>query len=161
VTGRERLLDGAPVLQRSVALRNPYVDSLSELQVRLLAGCAACRRTTPSVRGCCVSSSSRSTVSRPGSRAPASVDHADHVRLLRGAVEPGGTWADVGCRAGAFTLALADLLGPGGRVIAVDRSQGRAGDERGGRGRSLSRASDQTLARDYTGVLALPRWTGS
>jgi phosphoenolpyruvate carboxylase len=37
VTGRERLLDGAPVLQRSVALRNPYVDSLSELQVRLLA----------------------------------------------------------------------------------------------------------------------------
>ena len=36
VTGRERLLDGAPVLQRSVELRNPYVDSLSELQVRLL-----------------------------------------------------------------------------------------------------------------------------
>ena len=37
VTGRERLLDGLPVLQRSIALRNPYVDSLSELQVRLLA----------------------------------------------------------------------------------------------------------------------------
>jgi phosphoenolpyruvate carboxylase len=37
VTGRERLLDGAPVLQRSIELRNPYVDSLSELQVRLLA----------------------------------------------------------------------------------------------------------------------------
>jgi phosphoenolpyruvate carboxylase len=37
VTGREQLLDGAPVLQRSVALRNPYVDSLSEVQVRLLA----------------------------------------------------------------------------------------------------------------------------
>jgi phosphoenolpyruvate carboxylase len=37
VTGRERLLDGAPVLQRSIGLRNPYVDSLSELQVRLLA----------------------------------------------------------------------------------------------------------------------------
>ncbi len=36
VTGRDRLLDGAPVLQRSIALRNPYVDSLSELQVRLL-----------------------------------------------------------------------------------------------------------------------------
>ncbi len=37
ITGRERLLDHAPVLQRSIALRNPYVDSLSELQVRLLA----------------------------------------------------------------------------------------------------------------------------
>ena len=36
-TGRDRLLDGAPVLQRSIALRNPYVDALSELQVRLLA----------------------------------------------------------------------------------------------------------------------------
>ncbi len=33
---RERLLDGAPVLQRSIALRNPYVDALSEVQVRLL-----------------------------------------------------------------------------------------------------------------------------
>ncbi len=37
VTGRGRLLDAMPVLQRSIELRNPYVDSLSELQVRLLA----------------------------------------------------------------------------------------------------------------------------
>ncbi len=37
VTGRDHLLDGAPVLQRSIGLRNPYVDALSELQVRLLA----------------------------------------------------------------------------------------------------------------------------
>ena len=37
VTGRERLLDDAPVIQRSITLRNPYVDSLSEVQVRLLA----------------------------------------------------------------------------------------------------------------------------
>ena len=36
ITGRDRLLDHAPVLQRSIMLRNPYVDSLSELQVRLL-----------------------------------------------------------------------------------------------------------------------------
>jgi phosphoenolpyruvate carboxylase len=36
VTGRDRLLDGAPVLQRSIGLRNPYVDALSEVQVRLL-----------------------------------------------------------------------------------------------------------------------------
>jgi phosphoenolpyruvate carboxylase len=37
VTGHARLLDDVPVLQRSIELRNPYVDSLSELQVRLLA----------------------------------------------------------------------------------------------------------------------------
>jgi phosphoenolpyruvate carboxylase len=36
VTGRARLMDALPVLQRSIELRNPYVDSLSELQVRLL-----------------------------------------------------------------------------------------------------------------------------
>ena len=36
VTGHDRLLDGAPVLQRSIGLRNPYVDALSEVQVRLL-----------------------------------------------------------------------------------------------------------------------------
>jgi phosphoenolpyruvate carboxylase len=37
VADRARLLDAMPVLQRSIDLRNPYVDSLSELQVRLLA----------------------------------------------------------------------------------------------------------------------------
>ena len=47
VTGRERLLDGSPVLQRSVALRNPYVDSLSELQVRLLARLRAMASNDP------------------------------------------------------------------------------------------------------------------
>ncbi len=37
VTGRARLLDGSPVVQRSIELRNPYVQPLSEVQVRLLA----------------------------------------------------------------------------------------------------------------------------
>jgi phosphoenolpyruvate carboxylase len=37
VTGRARIMDALPVLQRAIELRNPYVDSLSELQVRLLA----------------------------------------------------------------------------------------------------------------------------
>jgi len=53
------------------------------------------------------------------------MDHADHVGLLRGAVtERGGTWADIGAGEGAFTLALADLLGPGARIVAVDRDAG-------------------------------------
>jgi len=37
ITGERRLLDQAPVLQRSIAVRNPYVDPLSYLQVELLA----------------------------------------------------------------------------------------------------------------------------
>ncbi len=36
ISGREHLLDAATSLQRSISLRNPYVDSLSELQVMLL-----------------------------------------------------------------------------------------------------------------------------
>jgi SAM-dependent methyltransferase len=56
------------------------------------------------------------------------VDHADHVDLLRAAVEPAGTWADIGAGTGAFTLALAELLGPGGRIVAVDRDAGALGE---------------------------------
>lgn len=37
VTGRSALLEEMPVLRRAIDLRNPYVDSLSEIQVRLLA----------------------------------------------------------------------------------------------------------------------------
>ena len=37
ITGERRLLDQSPVLQRSIAVRNPYVDPLSFLQVKLLA----------------------------------------------------------------------------------------------------------------------------
>ncbi len=37
ITGEKRLLDNAPVLQRSIAVRNPYVDPMSYLQVELLA----------------------------------------------------------------------------------------------------------------------------
>jgi phosphoenolpyruvate carboxylase len=36
VTGHENLLDDSPVLQRSIRLRNPYVDPLSYVQVNLL-----------------------------------------------------------------------------------------------------------------------------
>ncbi|WP_433936654.1 phosphoenolpyruvate carboxylase [Sorangium cellulosum] len=36
LTGNRRLLEGNPTLQRSISLRNPYVDPLSFLQVELL-----------------------------------------------------------------------------------------------------------------------------
>ena len=34
ITGRAALLDGVPALQRSIELRTPYLDPLSELQVQ-------------------------------------------------------------------------------------------------------------------------------
>ncbi|MGD9933973.1 MAG: class I SAM-dependent methyltransferase [Dehalococcoidia bacterium] len=53
------------------------------------------------------------------------MDHTDHVNLLRDGVSaPGGTWADLGCGAGAFTLALAELVGDAARIYAVDQNAG-------------------------------------
>ena len=50
------------------------------------------------------------------------MDHADLVALLQGGVKAkGGRWADLGAGDGAFTFALADLLGPGAHITAVDR----------------------------------------
>ncbi len=52
---------------------------------------------------------------------PTLVNHDDHVALLRtGITETGGTWADFGSGWGAFTLALADLLGPGAEIYSLD-----------------------------------------
>jgi ubiquinone/menaquinone biosynthesis C-methylase UbiE len=53
------------------------------------------------------------------------MDHDDHVRLIRPGVEGAGTrWLELGAGDGAFTLALADLLGPGGDIVALDRDDG-------------------------------------
>lgn len=37
ITGQSEILDGVPVIQESIRLRNPYVDPLSYLQVQLLS----------------------------------------------------------------------------------------------------------------------------
>jgi ubiquinone/menaquinone biosynthesis C-methylase UbiE len=53
------------------------------------------------------------------------VDHADHVGLIRdGVTGSGGRWLELGAGRGAFTLALADLLGSGAEIVAVDREAG-------------------------------------
>ncbi len=86
------------------------------------------------------------------------MDHADHVRLLRAGVPPGGTWADLGAGSGAFTLALAELVGPGGQVTAVDRDRGAL--------RELERAlrpggaAVRTLSADFTKPLDLANLDG-
>ena len=88
------------------------------------------------------------------------MEHADHVELLRDGVPPGGVWADLGSGGGAFTLALADLLGPGGAIYSVDRD-----------GRALRRQADamrvsfpevdvQYIEADYTRRLDLPPLDG-
>lgn len=51
------------------------------------------------------------------------MNHTDHVTLLRkGIAHSGGVWADLGAGTGAFTLALAELLGPTATIYAVDKN---------------------------------------
>ena len=50
------------------------------------------------------------------------MNHADLVALIEeGVGERGGRWADLGAGEGAFTLALADLLGPEAQITAIDK----------------------------------------
>ena len=50
------------------------------------------------------------------------MDRADLVALLRdGVPAQGGRWADLGSGDGAFTFALASLLGPTAQITAIDR----------------------------------------
>ena len=57
------------------------------------------------------------------------MDHADHVGLIRDGVEGAGSrWLELGAGRGAFTLALADLLGPDAEIVAVDRDAGDLAD---------------------------------
>ena len=88
------------------------------------------------------------------------MDHADHVALLRPAVTPGGTWADIGAGTGAFTLALADLLGPDGRIVAVDRDAGALRENARALAARFPDVAVLTIVADLTGPLDLPPLDG-
>jgi SAM-dependent methyltransferase len=84
------------------------------------------------------------------------VDHADHVGLLRAVVAPGGSWADIGAGTGAFSLALADLLGPAGRIVAVDRDREALARNAEAVAARFPKVAMQTLVADFSGPLHLP-----
>jgi ubiquinone/menaquinone biosynthesis C-methylase UbiE len=89
------------------------------------------------------------------------MDHHDHVHLLREGV-PGraGVWADLGCGRGAFTLALAELIGPGGAIYAVDRDRGLLRNLRVRMQREFPQVGLHLLAADFNQRLELPPLDG-
>jgi SAM-dependent methyltransferase len=83
------------------------------------------------------------------------MDHADHVRLIREAVDGGGSaWADLGSGGGAFTLALADLLGPTGRIVSVDRDAGALRQQAAAMAARFPATGLRQITADFTGDLA-------
>jgi ubiquinone/menaquinone biosynthesis C-methylase UbiE len=79
------------------------------------------------------------------------VDHADHVGLIRAGVEGAGRrWLELGAGRGAFTLALADLLGVGAEIVAVDRDAGDLADLAATMGRQFPTAHLATVAADFS-----------
>lgn len=83
------------------------------------------------------------------------MNETETVDLIRDAVRGAGTtWADLGAGDGAFTLALAQLLGPAARIYAVDRDPGPlARLERRAR---RERLSVTTVRADFTQPFELP-----
>ena len=87
--------------------------------------------------------------------------HEDHVALIRGGVlGPGGEWADLGAGWGAFTLALADLIGPGGHIRAVDRDARALRDLESAMVARFPAVALETIAADFSRPLPLPPLDG-
>jgi SAM-dependent methyltransferase len=89
------------------------------------------------------------------------MNHTDHVNLLReGIPTPGGIWADLGSGNGAFTLALAELLGPGAQIYSIDKKKNGLRRQAQEMDKRYPGSSLQTITADYTRPLDLPPLDG-
>ncbi len=89
------------------------------------------------------------------------MQHEDHVALLRGGIAgPGGVWADLGSGTGAFTLALADLIGPTGEIYSVDKDRGSLREQERAMRARFPAVMVHYLAADFSRKLDLPPLDG-
>jgi ubiquinone/menaquinone biosynthesis C-methylase UbiE len=89
------------------------------------------------------------------------MQHRDHVNLLRDAIPAaGGTWADLGSGWGAFTLALADLIGPRGVIYSVDKNGSALRAQAQALGAQFPAVAVTYLTADFTQPLTLPPLDG-
>jgi len=90
------------------------------------------------------------------------VNHQDHVNLLRDGIPTGEAqvWADLGSGGGAFTLALADLLGPTARLYSVDKNAGALREQERAMQAQFPGVAVEYRAADFTKPLQLPPLDG-
>lgn len=89
------------------------------------------------------------------------MQHHDHVNLIRAGIPAqGGTWADLGSGSGAFTLALADLLGPTARIYSIDKDQSALREQAAAMRAHFPSVSVEYQTADFTQKLTLPPLDG-
>jgi SAM-dependent methyltransferase len=89
------------------------------------------------------------------------VNHDDHVWLIRRGVEGGGpVWADLGAGSGAFTLALADVLGASAVIHAVDRDARALRTNEAAMRARFPGVEAHFVSADFTRALDLPELDG-
>ncbi|HEX6543656.1 MAG TPA: class I SAM-dependent methyltransferase [Ktedonobacterales bacterium] len=89
------------------------------------------------------------------------MNHEDHVRLIRDGIVGGGSiWADLGSGGGAFTLALADLLGLGGHIYSVDTDARALREQRQALQARFPAVTLEQRIADFTRPLDLPPLDG-
>ena len=89
------------------------------------------------------------------------MNHEDHINLLRkGIPGRGGIWADLGSGTGAFTLALADVLGPLAHIYTVDKDRSALREQERAMRARFPAITVHYIAADFTHRLDLPPLDG-
>ena len=73
---------------------------------------------------------------------------------------PGGVWADLGSGAGAFTSALAELVGPSAMIFSVDKDRSALARQQRAKGSRFAQAPTSVVQGDFTEPLDLPPLDG-
>ncbi len=90
------------------------------------------------------------------------MNHNDHINLLRGGLveNSGGIWADFGSGGGAFTFALAELLGPNSEIYSVDRDNNALSRQKNTMSDQYPAVKMHYRTADFTQTLSLPPLDG-
>jgi len=89
------------------------------------------------------------------------VNHQDHINLIKNGVpQVGGTWADFGSGHGAFTLALAEVIGDGGVIYSVDRDHSALQGQLKQMTKQYPAITTHIIPADFTQTLDIPQLDG-